>query len=344
MKVSIVIPIYNEAENLQVLHEDICNTVDGESWDTEIVLVDDGSSDGSGDILAQIAQADPRCKVVSFTRNFGQTAAMAAGFEFASGEVIVPMDADLQNDPADIPRLLAKLEEGYDVVSGWRKNRKDRFITRGIPSLLANHISGWWTNVPLHDFGCSLKAYRATVLEDVHLYGEMHRFIPVYASWQGGNVTEIVVNHRARRHGDSKYGLDRTFKVMLDLLTMKLLGSYSTKPAYLFGGLGIGAISLGILTFLVAAVELIVSNAWEHRFTLVVLASFLAMIGVVLIMMGLLAELTVRIYHESQQKPIYILKKTPQPRSSTPGSCAVAQVKAPCRTSKGTSGVPPGAG
>ena len=313
MKVSIVIPVYNEAENLHALHKEICETVDGQAWEAEIVLVDDGSRDGSDEILRELAKADPRCKVLPFARNFGQTAAMAAGFDHASGDVIIPMDADLQNDPADIPRLLAKLDEGFDVVSGWRKDRKDKVITRRIPSMIANRIISWWTKVPLHDYGCSLKAYRATVLEGVHLYGEMHRFIPVYASWQGGNVTEMVVNHRARQFGQSKYGLGRTFKVLLDLLTMKLLGTYSTKPAYLFGGLGFGAIGLGFLAFLIAAIELIVSNSWGHRFTLVVLASFLAMIGVVLIMMGLLAELTVRIYHESQRKPTYIIKKEPEP-------------------------------
>ena len=316
MKVSVVIPIYNEVDNLRALHEEICRAVDEHSWETEIVLVDDGSRDGSREVLAELAESDPRCKVLYFARNFGQTAAMAAGFEHADGGVIIPMDADLQNDPADIPRLLAKLDEGFDVVSGWRKDRKDKFITRRIPSMIANRIISWWTKVPLHDYGCSLKAYRSTVLEDVHLYGEMHRFIPVYASWQGADVTEIIVNHRARRHGDSKYGLGRTFKVLLDLLTMKLLGTYSTKPAYLFGGLGFGSIALGFLAFLIAAIELIVSNTWAHRFTLVVLASFLAMIGVVLIMMGLLAELTVRIYHESQRKPTYILKKEPDPPST----------------------------
>ena len=317
MKVSIVIPVYNEVDNLRALHQEICTAVDEESWDTEIVLVDDGSKDGSREILAELEKSDPRCKVLLFARNFGQTAAMAAGFEHATGDVIIPMDADLQNDPADIPRLLTKLDDGFDVVSGWRKDRKDKFITRRIPSMAANRIISWWTKVPLHDYGCSLKAYRSTVLEGVHLYGEMHRFIPVYASWQGANVTEIVVNHRARRAGESKYGLGRTFKVLLDLLTMKLLGTYSTKPAYLFGGLGFGAIALGFLAFSIAAVELIVSNSWGHRFTLVVLASFLAMIGVVLIMMGLLAELTVRIYHESQHKRTYILKKEPEPPSST---------------------------
>ena len=316
MKVSIVIPIYNEVDNLRALYQEICSAVDGESWDTEVVLVDDGSTDGSRDTLAELEESDPRCKVLYFARNFGQTAAMAAGFEHAGGDVIIPMDADLQNDPADIPRLLAKLDDGFDVVSGWRKDRKDKFVTRRVPSMIANRLISWWTKVPLHDYGCSLKAYRSHVLDGVHLYGEMHRFIPVYASWQGADVTEIVVNHRARQHGESKYGLGRTFKVLLDLLTMKLLGTYSTKPAYLFGGLGFGSIALGFLAFLIALIELIVSNSWAHRFTLVVLASFLAMIGVVLIMMGLLAELTVRIYHESQRKPTYILRKEPAPHSA----------------------------
>ena len=317
MKVSLVIPIYNEVESLPDLYKEICAVIDGQTWDAELVLVDDGSRDGSDAVLAELALEDPRCVVLSFARNFGQTAALAAGFDHASGEVIVPLDADLQNDPADIPRLLAKLDEGFDVVSGWRKDRQDKLLTRRLPSVLANRLISKSTGVALHDYGCTLKAYRSSVVKGVRLYGEMHRFIPVYASWQGGRVTELVVNHRARVHGTSKYGLNRTLKVLLDLLTMKLLGAYSTKPAYLFGGMGFMSMALGALAFLIAAVELVFWNTWPHRFTLIILASFLALAGIVMVMMGLLAELTVRIYHEAQDKPTYLLKKPPQESSAS---------------------------
>lgn len=311
MKVSVVVPVFNEVENLPVLHEQLSAVFEHVKWEAEVVFVDDGSSDGSAGVLSKLSGEDERLKVLTFARNFGQTAAMSAGIEAASGDVIVPMDADLQNDPEDIPRLIERLEDGYDVVSGWRKNRQDKLISRKIPSKIANKLISWWTGVPLHDYGCTLKAYRSTVLKNVQLYGEMHRFIPVYSHWQGGKITEMAVNHRARRFGQSNYGLGRTFKVLIDLMTIKLLGPYSTKPAYLFGGLGLLSILGGIFTFSVAAIGPLIWGYWKHRFTFVLLAGVLALVGVVMIMMGLLAELTVRIYHESQKKPTYILKQTP---------------------------------
>lgn len=308
MKLTIVIPVYNEVDSIQKLHAELGEVLATLPHEAELLFIDDGSRDGSDEVLRRLAAADERVRVISFARNFGQTAAMAAGIENARGDVVIPMDADLQNDPHDIPRLLEKLGEGFDVVSGWRRDRKDKMVTRRIPSQLANRLISRWTGVRLHDYGCTLKAYRRHVLEGVRLYGEMHRFIPVYAAWQGGRVTELVVNHRARQFGQSKYGLNRTFKVLLDLATLKLLGSYSTKPNYLFGGMGVLSILLAILFFFGVVVEKLVWNTWEHKMTVLLLCSFLAMVGVVLIMMGLLAELIVRTYHESHDKRIYIVR------------------------------------
>ncbi len=308
MKLTIVIPVYNEVDSIEKLHTELGEVLATLPHEAELLFIDDGSRDGSDEVLRRLAAADERVRVISFARNFGQTAAMAAGIENARGDVVIPMDADLQNDPHDIPRLLEKLGEGFDVVSGWRRDRKDKMVTRRIPSQLANRLISRWTGVRLHDYGCTLKAYRRHVLEGVRLYGEMHRFIPVYAAWQGGRVTELVVNHRARQFGQSKYGLNRTFKVLLDLATLKLLGSYSTKPNYLFGGMGVLSILLAFLFFFGVVVEKLVWNTWEHKMTVLLLCSFLAMVGVVLIMMGLLAELIVRTYHESHDKRIYIVR------------------------------------
>jgi dolichol-phosphate mannosyltransferase len=242
-----------------------------------------------------------------FARNFGQTAAIMAGIDHATGDVLIPMDADLQNDPADIPTLLAKVEEGYDVVSGWRKERQDRFWSRRIPSMLANKLISAWTGVALNDYGCTLKAYRATALKGEQLYGEMHRFIPIYASWRGGRLAEIVVNHRARRFGTSKYGIGRTFKVLLDLMTVKFLSGYTTKPAYLFGGIGIGLFGVGAALALASVVEWLIWNTWPHKMTVMMLATFFVTNGVVLLCIGLLAELVVRIYHGQGHRKTYVL-------------------------------------
>ena len=310
-QVSVFLPVYNEEENLAPLHQKILAALErlGESF--EVIYVDDGSTDGSLALLARFASADLRVRVVSFRRNYGQTAAMAAGIDAARGEVLVPMDADLQNDPADIERLLAKLDEGYDVVSGWRAARQDGYLTRVLPSRLANWLVSWIGGVPLHDYGCSLKAYRREVLKDVHLYGEMHRFIPIYASWAGGRVTEIPVAHHPRAAGQSKYGLSRTVKVVFDLITIKFMASYLTKPLYVFGWAGI--LAFGICAFSAALACLMKFASWPHHADFIqtplpVLAMITLVLGIQLFLMGLIAEMSVRTYHESQNKPIYTVR------------------------------------
>src|SRR6266850_6190802 len=234
-EVSVFLPVFNEEPNLRPLHAKLDQALKALGRTAEIIYVDDGSTDGSLKVLRELAQNDARVRVVALKRNYGQTAAMAAGIDAARGQVLIPMDADMQNDPADIVRLLEKIDEGYDVVSGWRKNRQDKLVTRKIPSMLANRLISWIGGVPLHDYGCSLKAYRRESLADVHLYGEMHRFIPIYASWSGARVAEIPVEHHARTMGKSKYGLSRTLKVVFDLMTIKFMASYQTKPLYVFG-------------------------------------------------------------------------------------------------------------
>lgn len=307
MKVSIIIPVYNEEQSVPDLYRELQVILDREPWEGEIVMVDDGSTDQSAGVIARLAERDPRIRLVRFARNFGQTAAILAGIDHATGEVLIPMDADLQNDPEDIPRLLSKVGEGYDVVSGWRKDRQDRFWSRRVPSILANKLISWWTGVTLHDYGCTLKAYRATVLKGEQLYGEMHRFIPIYAVWRGGRITELVVNHRARQFGSSKYGIGRTFKVLLDLLTVKFLSGYSTKPAYLFGGMGIALLGLGGALAAASVLEWLIWNTWPHKMTVMMLATFCATNGVLLLCMGLLAELVVRIYHGQGHRKTYVL-------------------------------------
>jgi len=313
MKVSIIIPVYNEEESIPELYGELKTVFESELWDGEVIMVDDGSTDDSASIIAAIANDDPRVRLVRFARNFGQTAAILAGIDHATGDVLIPMDADLQNDPSDIPRLLAKIEEGYDVVSGWRKNRQDRFWSRRLPSKLANKFISWWTDVSLNDYGCTLKAYRATALKGEQLYGEMHRFIPIYASWRGGRITELVVNHRARRFGSSKYGIGRTFKVLLDLLTVKFLSGYSTKPAYLFGGIGIALLGIGVVLASISVLEWLIWNTWPHKMTVMMLATFFVTNGVVLLCIGLLAELVVRIYHGQGHRKTYVLASDLRP-------------------------------
>jgi len=309
MLLSILIPVYNEEENLELLYDEIVAVADAHSLDLEMVFVDDGSSDTSWTVLEQLAARDERVRCVRFRRNFGQTAGLAAAIDHATGDILIPMDADLQNDPADIPRMLEKLDEGYDVVSGWRRDRKDKMVSRRLPSMIANRLISWWAGVHLHDYGCSLKAYRSEFLREVRLYGEMHRFVPIYASWAGARVTEMVVNHRARRFGVSKYGINRTFKVLLDMLTVKFLGDYSTKPIYLFGGAGASLAVLSVLLVLTAIGIELSPLEWKHNFSVLMLASFLATAALILVMMGLLAEIIVRTYHESQNKPIYLVRE-----------------------------------
>jgi dolichol-phosphate mannosyltransferase len=309
--ISVFLPVFNEEPNLLPLHAKLDEALKTLGRSAEIVYVDDGSSDGSLKILREIAQLDPRVRVVALRRNYGQTAAMAAGIDAARGKVLIPMDADLQNDPADIGRLLDKLDEGYDVVSGWRKNRKDKMVTRKIPSMLANRLISWIGGVPLHDYGCSLKAYRRESLEDVRLYGEMHRFIPIYAAWAGARVTEIPVEHHARTMGKSKYGLSRTIKVVFDLITIKFMASYQTKPIYVFGSFGMLAFGLSLLSGLYAV---FLKYFATHKATFIqtplpVLSVVMFAVGVQFLLMGLLAEMLVRTYHESQSKAIYAVRE-----------------------------------
>src|SRR6478609_9670147 len=262
-ELSLFLPVLDEEENLRPMHAKIAAALDALGKTAEVIYVDDGSTDRSLQILKEIAAEDPRVRVISLRRNYGQTAAMAAGIDAARGEVLIPMDADLQNDPADIIRLLEKLDEGYDVVSGWRKNRKDKLVTRKIPSMIANRLISWIGGVPLHDYGCSLKAYRRESLKDVRLYGEMHRFIPIYASWAGARVTEIPVEHHPRTMGKSKYGLSRTVKVVFDLITIKFMASYQTKPLYLFGWAGLLTFAISFLSALLAC--LMKWASWPHH-------------------------------------------------------------------------------
>ena len=320
MKVSLIVPCFNEEENLPRLFQEIDAIVDKHGLDAEVVIVDDGSKDRSRDLIVEQAKKDPRYKAVVFRRNFGQTAAMVAGIDHSTGDVIIPLDADLQNDPADVPRLLEQIEAGYDVVSGWRKNRQDKLFSRRMPSVIANRLIAKVGGVHIHDYGCTLKAYRKSVIEHVRLYGEMHRFIPIHAAWAGGKVTEIVVNHRPRVAGVSKYGIGRTFKVLLDLLTVKLLGSYATKPIYMFGFFGFGLLAAGFAFGAGAVGMKLFGSEWPHIFTLLLLAAFLCVIGMQSVMLGLLAEIQVRTYHESQNKPIYLVKEAhgfEEPRKRT---------------------------
>jgi glycosyltransferase involved in cell wall biosynthesis len=305
---SLFLPVLDEEENLRPMHAKIASALDTLGKTAEVIYVDDGSTDSSLEILKDIAAKDGRVRVISLRRNYGQTAAMSAGIDAAKGEILIPMDADLQNDPADIERLLDKLDEGFDVVSGWRKNRQDKLISRKIPSQIANRIISWIGGVPLHDYGCSLKAYRRDVIQDVRLYGEMHRFIPIYASWAGARVTEIPVDHHARTMGKSKYGISRTVKVVFDLMTIKFMASYQTKPIYVFG-------TFGIIAFLLAAIAgvwAIVLKFYGTSFILTplpVITVVMVAIAVQFFLMGLLAELLVRTYHESQDKAIYAVRE-----------------------------------
>lgn len=308
-EISVFLPVLNEEPNLRPLHEKLDRALTLLGRSAEIVYVDDGSTDGSLAVLRELAQNDPRVRVVALRRNYGQTPAMAAGIHASRGKVLIPMDADLQNDPADIVRLLDKLDEGYDVVSGWRKDRQDPLLTRKIPSRMANWLISKIGGVPLHDYGCSLKAYRRESLADVQLYGEMHRFIPIYASWSGARVTEIPVAHHARTMGKSKYGLSRTLKVVFDLMTIKFMASYQTKPIYVFGSFGMLAFLISLLAGLYAVFLKLVHKADFVQTPLPVLTIVLFAVGIQFLLMGLLAEMLVRTYHESQAKPIYAVRE-----------------------------------
>lgn len=307
---SLVIPIYNEEETLPLLFEAVYQALESLPYVWEVILVDDGCVDKSLSVLKRFAEKDTEhVRVVSFRRNFGQTAAIAAGIDHAQGEVVVLMDADLQNDPADIPMLLEKLNEGYDVVSGWRKERKDNALTRTLPSNIANGLISKVTGVHLHDYGCTLKAYRREVITGFRLYGEMHRFIPVFAHSVGAKIVEVPVRHHARRFGVAKYGLERTVKVVLDLFTVKFLLTYSAKPIYLFGGAGVGIIALSAALLVFLAVRRLFWGISVMMSPLFQISAMFFILGFQSILMGLIAELQVRTYHESQHKPTYTVKE-----------------------------------
>lgn len=309
MELSIVVPIYFEEENIKPLYQAIVTALEGSALDYEIICVDDGSGDSSFQILKRLAQSDRRLRVIRFRRNFGQTAAMAAGFEAARGAVVIPMDGDLQNDPADIPLLLEKIREGYDVVSGWRKDRQDSFLSRTLPSRIANYLISRMTGVYLHDYGCTLKAYRREVLDGIGLYGEMHRFVPALASRIGARVTEVPVRHHQRLHGNSKYGISRTMRVLLDLLTVRFLLSYATRPIQLFGKWGFYSIILAGCSGTATLYMKIFSHTSINRNPLLILTAFLLFMGVQFISLGLLGELNARTWYESQGKPTYTVRE-----------------------------------
>lgn len=306
---SIIIPVFNEAENLPVLREKLEAVLNALGREYEVILVNDGSTDDSGKVLSALTKQNPRFKVISFVRNFGQTAAMMAGIDHSQGDIIIPMDADLQNDPEDIPRLLEKLDEGYDVCSGWRQDRQDHAIKRNLPSRVANKLISTISGVSLHDYGCSLKAYRRKVIKDVKLYGEMHRFIPIYANWMGARVTEIPVNHHSRLHGESNYGLNRTYKVILDLIVIQFMSRYMQKPIHFFGGFGLINLALSFLTF---GWMLSLKLFWDTSFSVTPLPMLIILfflIGLQSIFFGLLAEIQMRTYYESQDKDAYQIEE-----------------------------------
>jgi glycosyltransferase involved in cell wall biosynthesis len=304
-----VVPIYNEEESIPHLYERLTTELDTLGYPYEIIAIDDGSRDRSFALLRDLAARDERLRVVRFRRNFGQTAGFSAGFRRALGEVVVTIDADLQNDPADIGTLLTRLDEGYDVVSGWRAHRQDPFWNRRLPSQIANRLISWATGVYLHDYGCSLKIYRRDVLENIQLYGELHRFIPAIASWQGVEVAEVPVNHQARQFGSSKYGISRTVRVLLDLLTVRFLLSYGTRPMQIFGLIGLLSIMAGLgISLYLAFLKLAYNEALADR-PLLLLGVLFIILGVQFISMGLLGEMVVRTYYETQQKDIYVVRE-----------------------------------
>jgi glycosyltransferase involved in cell wall biosynthesis len=307
---SILIPVFNEEGNLSLLYEKLVAALKKVGRPYEVIFVDDGSSDGTLEILLDLRERNPNLKIISFSRNFGQTAALSAGIDFSKGDIIIPMDGDLQNDPEDILTLLQKVEEGYDVVSGWRKDRKDPFLTRRLPSMIANKLISWIGGVHLHDYGCTLKAYRRDILKNIRLYGEMHRFIPIYAQWIGARVSEIPVRHSMRGSGSSKYGMRRVFKVVLDLMVVKFLLSYSQKPIYVFGGMGLLMILGSFLSGLFAIYLKFFKGTSFILTPLPLLCVFLLLLGFLSILMGFLAEILTRTYYESQGKTTYQIKET----------------------------------
>ncbi len=309
MDVSVVIPLLNEEENIPILYNELTQSLGKIDLEYELIFIDDGSSDSSLQILENLQKEDATIHVISLRKNFGQTAALTAGFDLAAGDVIIAMDADLQNDPADIPILLDKINEGNDMVTGWRFNRQDPFLSRKLPSKIANKIISFATGVHLHDYGCTLKAFRKEVIKNIKLYGEMHRFIPAIASAMGVSIAEVKVNHRARRFGTSKYGISRTLRVILDLITVKFLLNYSTRPIHVFGTIGIISGSLGGTLAIVMTVQRQLYSMPMSDRPLLLLAILLIFVGVQFITIGLVAEMLARTYHESQDKPTYYIRK-----------------------------------
>jgi glycosyltransferase involved in cell wall biosynthesis len=309
LKISIILPVFNEEENLLDMNAEITGVVEKMDVDYEIIYVDDGSSDRSFEILCTLREENHNIKVIQFRRNFGQTAGLAAGFDHATGDVIISMDSDRQNDPNDIPMMLEKINEGYDLVSGWRFDRQDAWLSRKLPSKMANSLISKITGVKLHDYGCSLKAFRKDVIENIRLYGEMHRFIPAIASWMGVRIAEVKVNHRARVAGTSKYGISRTFRVILDLITVKFLLQYSARPIHFFGGIGMASGVIGFLIAFVLTIQRFFFAVPMGDRPLLLLAILLMFIGLQFITFGLLGELMTRTYHEAQNKPVYVVRQ-----------------------------------
>src|SRR5947207_3265401 len=309
---SVILPVLNEQENLEVLHERLTEALEPVGRDYEVIYVDDGSTDGSWEGLKKIAARDRRVRLVRLRRNFGQTPALAAGFAHSRYPIVVTLDADLQNDPQDIPRLIDRLGDSYDVVSGWRRHRKDPWLTRLLPSHIANFLIRKVSGVSLHDFGCTLKAYRRAIIQDVSLYGEMHRFLPVLAQWVGGRVTELEVTHHPRTRGASKYGLLRTYKVLVDLITLKFISGFSTRPNYVFGGFGLANLALGFLAFDVVAYRVLVLRHYEAT-PLVFVMMLLLITGTLSLFIGFLAEIVIRGFYDTQRKPTYYVRETAGP-------------------------------
>ena len=309
-KVSIIIPVYNEEKNVQVLLDELDYFLKKIEYSYEVIFVDDGSKDYSYNLLKEAALKNTNFKVIRLRKNYGQTAAMLAAIDYSSGDVVVPLDADLQNDPTDIPKLLNLIEEGYDLVSGWRKNRQDRALDRKIPSMIANKLISFVSGIKLHDYGCSLKAYRTDILEGVRLYGELHRFLPICASWNGAKVTELEVNHRPRMFGKSKYGLGRTYKVVLDLIVLKFLSDFSTKPIYFFGGFSLVCFLFSSLLALWSLYLKIFDNIDLDGTPLLIFSAVFVIVGVQFLLMGILADLVMRTYFESQNKKTYQIKES----------------------------------
>ncbi|MEZ4769042.1 MAG: glycosyltransferase family 2 protein [Caldilineales bacterium] len=318
-ELSIVIPLKNEEDSIAPLYEELTAVLEGLGRTYEVIVVDDGSTDTSLAKLSAIHASDPRWRIIIFRRNFGQTAGFSAGFDYARGDVVITMDADLQNDPAGIPLLLDKMYEGYDVVSGWRRDRHDSYLSRRLPSMIANRLVSRASGVALHDYGCSLKAYRSEVVKGIRLYGQMHRFVPAVAAWMGVTVAEVPVPHRSRRYGASKYGIDRTFRVMLDLITVRFMLGYMTRPLHMFGGIGMLSTGLGILLGLYLVFVKLVEGQDIGSRPLLTLSVLLVIVGVQFIGMGLLAELIVRTYYESTGKRIYVVREILDGAAAEPG-------------------------